>query len=89
MASATRNYPEPRIDGIRRQVGPLGGPREYIGRLLHRNIVLNLVLVKLDICGNLTTVARLAAIAIEYGAELCHSIDYRRFNGLVFRPLGI
>ncbi len=44
MASATRNDREPRVDGIRRQVRPLGGSREYVGGLLHEYTLLNLVL---------------------------------------------
>ena len=39
--------------------------------------------------GNLTTDAHLAALAIEYGAELwSFDSDFRRFAGLAFRHLG-
>lgn len=39
--------------------------------------------------GNLTTDSHLAAIAIEYGAELwSFDADFRRFPGLAFRHLG-
>jgi len=53
-------------------------------------LVLRELLLPLGTGGNLTSDAHLAALAIEYGAELCSSdTDFARFEGLKWRnPIG-
>jgi toxin-antitoxin system PIN domain toxin len=47
---------------------------------------LRMLLLPLGTAGNLTSDAHLAAMAIEYGAELCSSdADFARFHGLRWR----
>ena len=51
----------------------------------HWNILQNLIL-STGTAGNLTTDAHLAAIALEYGAEICSvDSDFKKFQGIKFR----
>ncbi len=56
----------------------------------HHLRVLRELILPLGTGGNLTSDAHLAALAIEYGAELCSfDTDFARFQGLKWRnPLG-